>query len=152
MTQKNIKFSKDVAWLRHTRTCYDKHYELMFDKDGNPTPLRKRINQVLGKILTGELDVSYLAGVKNEIKNAQKTLNHQKHLERMATKKPAKRKGKLTVVKMQKALLEGAKKYNQSLDNHKYHMLSYIGMRPKQLHVWRRMLPYYKGEKDGTTD
>ena len=71
MGKADVKLAKDVAWLRHTRTCYDKHYDLMFDADGNPTPLRKRINAVLGKILTGELDPKFLAGIKSEIKNAQ---------------------------------------------------------------------------------
>ena len=80
MGKVDVKLAKDVAWLRHTRTNYDKHYDLMFDADGNPTPLRKRINAVLGKILTGELDPKFLGGIKSEIKNAQKELNHQKHL------------------------------------------------------------------------
>lgn len=149
MGKVDVKLAKDVAWLRHTRTNYDKHYDLMFDADGNPTLLRKRINSVLGRVATGELSEKYIGGVRSEINCAVQALAKQNYLKRMATKKPAKRNGRLTSVKMQTSLLAGVKKYYATLDNHKYKMLSYIGMRPKQLHKWRRMLPYYPGEKDG---
>lgn len=61
--------SKKIAHMRHSMTRYDRHYDLMFDKNGKQTQLRKDINRILCKIELGELDASWYGAIKNMIAN-----------------------------------------------------------------------------------
>ena len=74
--------NKQIAKMRHTETNYDKHLDLMYDSNGNQTELRKHVNNVLYKVVVGELDKRYLGGVKSEIKLAQQAEEKKKRLEK----------------------------------------------------------------------
>lgn len=139
--------AKRVAKLRHTQTNYDNHYELMFDENGNPTEFRHHINQVLGKIVKGELDYRYLGGIKSEIKLAKKELDKENRLRKLAEKPSKKRNGFKSIIEQQKDLLKGIKKLNACMDNHDRQVwLSAIGMWKPQLQLkYRNALPYYGG-------
>lgn len=143
--------ARRVAKLRHTKTSYEKHYDLMYDENGNPTALRHHINEVLGKIAKGELDYRYLGGVQSEIKLAQRAVDKQKRLEKIAKNKSKKGKGKtfLSIAEQQAALLRGVQKLNDGeykWSGMQYKWLGVIGMRPHQIHKKSKKLLTYNGE------
>ena len=50
-------FNKRIAQRRHLDTLYDKNIDLMYDKNGNPTQLRKLINYIIAKIMNRMLHI-----------------------------------------------------------------------------------------------
>lgn len=129
--------AQKVARMRHRETNYDKHLDLMYDADGNPTPLRRHLNEVLGKIVKGELSRNYICGLKSEIKLARTAQIKENHLKKKAKKK---NRPKLPSIEKQQQLLR------TGLDN-MYHQqakkyLGCIGMKAKQLRkITRNVLP-----------
>ena len=73
--------------MRHTKTNYDKHIDLMYDADGNPTQLRRHVNSVLGKIVKGELSKKYIGGLRSEIKLAQADIVKANRMKKIANRK-----------------------------------------------------------------
>ena len=74
--------AKKIARARHRKTCYDRHYDLMFDENGKPTELRKNINRILCKIELGELDASWYGAIKNMIANERIKQKREKQKKR----------------------------------------------------------------------
>lgn len=146
-TDNNLLLKKRIARLRHTQTLYDKHWDLMFDKDGNQTELRLHLNKILAKIARGELSYDYLAGLNQEIKLAQQALIKENRLKKLRKKKPSTKKLG-SIEKQQAALLRGVKKMQESGTVWRnpifWKYLNAIGMRPHQLHkLYRKALPKY---------
>ena len=121
--------AKRVARMRHKETNYDKHLDLMYDADGNPTLLRRHINSVLGRIATGELGRDYLEGIKSEIKAARTAQIKENHLKNKAKKKS--RPPKFPSIEKQQRLLRTGLETFYHQQAKKY--LGCIGMKPKQL-------------------
>ena len=129
--------AKKVARMRHRETNYDKHLDLMYDADGNPTPLRRHLNDVLGKIVKGELSRDYLCGLKSEIKMARTAQIKENHLKKKAQKK---NKPKLPSIEKQQALLRAG--MEQFYHQQRKKFLGCIGMRGKQLRkLTKNVLP-----------
>lgn len=133
--------AKKVAKMRHQRTRYDKHLDLMYDENGNQTELRHRINNILARIIRGELDDSYLEGIKSEIVFARRDKLKKDFVEK-PKKKKRKNKTKLPSIEKQQALLlRGVRQYEQNL---RYKYMKLIGLNPHKLHqLYRKALPYY---------
>ena len=131
--------AKKVAKMRHERTRYDKHLDLMYDEDGNQTELRHRINNILARIIQGELDKSFLVGVRSEIIEATRQKLKQQKLAKKSKKKPKKPKQQ-SVEKSYALLVKGIQELQKRQG---YQMLKAIGMTPHQLHLlYRKALPY----------
>lgn len=144
-------FNKKLAHFRHEYTSYDKHLDLMYDSEGNPTKLRKDINRVLYKIVAGELDGSWFKWIDNEIKNVivSNSKNEKKEKKRLEHigKIEKERKPKLkSIAQQQEALWRGVKAMQEGkiLTSLQRKYLTKIGMRPRQLlRLHRKALPYY---------
>ncbi|MBP5789196.1 MAG: hypothetical protein J6W29_03070 [Neisseriaceae bacterium] len=141
--------NKQIAKMRHTETNYDKHLDLMYDSNGNQTELRKHVNNVLYKVVVGELDKRYLGGVKSEIKLAQQAEEKKKRLEKIANKKSRKGKNFPSIEKQMEALARGLKRLENNEENrNKQVWLSAIGMWKPQIQMkYRNALPYKKDEE-----
>lgn len=139
--------NKQIAKMRHTETNYDKHLGLMYDADGNQTDLRKHVNNILYKIATGELDRRYLGGIRSEVALAQRALNEENRLKKIARKPVVRRQP--SVEKQQAALLRGFERLEKAERNREKQLwLSAIGMWKPQLHnLYRYALTYEKDEK-----
>ena len=102
-----IKIAKQIAKIRHVNTVYDKFIHLMYDENGTPTELRNNINKIIAKIVKGELDKTYLAGINFEIKYAEK----QRKLKIKKIKDKVKNKSQEKQIQL---LLLGIKKFEKS--------------------------------------
>lgn len=69
-------FNKRIAQRRHLDTLYDKNIDLMYDKNGNPTQLRKLINYIIAKIELDEFDYKYIGGINQEIRYQRRLKDH----------------------------------------------------------------------------
>jgi len=146
MSSDNYELARKVARLRHKHTNYDKNIDLMYDKDGNPTALRRHINSVLSRIAEGKLSKDYLIGLKSEIKYEKTKKIKENRLKNLAKKPKKKKKKQQSIESSQRRLMNG---YKMMCENQKYKYLQMIGLRPKQLHkMWRKALPFYKSEKN----
>jgi len=127
--------AQQVARLRHTKTNYDKHIDLMYDADGNPTQLRRHVNSVLGKIVKGELSKKYIGGLRSEIKLAQADIIKANRM-----KKIANRKAQMpSVAKQQEMLRMGLDMYYRKQAKK---FLGCIHMKEKQLRkLTKNILP-----------
>lgn len=129
--------AQKVARMRHRETNYDKHLDLMYDADGNPTQLRRHLNEVLGKIVKGELSRNYIGGLKSEIKLARTAQIKENHLKKKAKKKNS---PKFPSIEKQQALLRAG--MEQFYHQQRKKFLGCIHLKEKQLRkLTKNVLP-----------
>ena len=166
MSKRNsYEFNKRIAQRRHLDTIYDKNIDLMYDENGNPTPLRKLINYVIAKIELNEFDYKFIGGINNEIRY-QRRLKEQRTLKPISKKKKKNKKSHKNWEANKKARLgqerflravqefyrddperarrEEERRYREEENVHNCYrniMLSFIRM--DRRHIKMRLLPYY---------
>ena len=64
---KKYELNKKIALIRHTKTIYNKNLDLMYDEDGVPTKLRKKVNTTIAMINNGKIPESSLNRINCEI-------------------------------------------------------------------------------------
>lgn len=148
-----LRVRLSVNWLRHNKTSYDKHWHLMFDADGNETPLRKYINEILKRAVENKTYAdSAVLRVNGVIKMAEKVRKQviaSAKAKNSEAKRARRRRAKQSrqIRKDNEKWAKGIRKYNEKIEaeENKIHllyrqiMLSKVGLADVQLR--KKLLP-----------